>query len=93
MAVPRFCCVKVVVPKEATATSVVDTGVICSSLDIAIDINERCAPLLKSIFARVLISLAMIGATAVLWKQVVRCSEKPYSVMLVLGVHWWAWVF
>ena len=71
MVVPSFCCVKAVVPKEATATSVVDTGVICSSLAIASEIHERCAPSSKSIFAWVLIPPAIIGAIAVLSKQVV----------------------
>ena len=71
MVVPSFCCVKAVVPKKATATSVVDTGVICSSLAIATEINERFAPSLKSMFAWVLIPPAIIGATAVLSKQVV----------------------
>ena len=71
MVVPSFCCVKAVVPKEATATSVVDTGVICSPLAISTEINECCVPSSKSIFAWVLIPPAIIGATTVLSKHVV----------------------
>lgn len=71
IATPSFRVVVDVVPNDATAMSTVEVGVICSSLAISAEMNDRWAPSSKRILAWALVLPAIIGATAVFNKQVV----------------------
>ena len=79
------------VPNDANAMSVLDVGEMCSSLANSAEMNERCAPSSKRIFAWVVMPLAMTGATAVLSEQAVffGALQQEAGVMssaMVVGV-------
>lgn len=71
VATPSLWCVLAVLPNDAKDMSAVAVGDIPNSLAISTERNDRCAPSSKRMLALVLVCPAMIGATAVLSRQLV----------------------